>query len=130
MEKVINSWLTYYAIIAVATFTMWTLLYCSIGLNMWQWEALDKFNDRLLTVNLLFITCFIFRDVVYRLFTIISIGYIIGYAAYEFTFIRQTAIYGMSSILPNDFVNISLIYLTAGALILFIVAYVTKRSRE
>jgi len=128
MEKVINSWLTYYAIIAVSAFTIWTLLYCSIGLDTWQWQAFDKINDRLLSVNLLFITAFIFRDVIYRLFTYISIGYIIGYAAYEFIFIKQTAIKGISSIQPNDFVNLSLIYLTVGVLLLLIVAYVTKRS--
>ena len=130
MERVINSKLTYYAIISVAIFVIWTIIYCSIGVDNWQWQAFDKINDRLFACNLLFITSFIFRDVVYRLFSYIGIGYIIMYAFYEFTYIMQIGIYGMSSMIASYFINISLLYLSLGAVILFIVAYVSKGNSK
>lgn len=107
MEKVINSKLAYYAILSFALFTTCTLIYVQIGEdNSVGWWIFDKLNDRILAFNTLFITSFIFRDVVYRLFAYISMGYVIGYASYEITYIKQTALYGMSSIQPNDFVNL------------------------
>lgn len=130
MERIMNSKLTYYSIISVAIFVIWTIIYCSIGVDNWEWQAADKINDRLFAVNLLFVTSFIFRDVVYRLFAYFGMGYIIGYASYEFTYIRQIGIYNMSSMTPQHFIDISLLYLSIASIILLIIAYVSKGSRK
>lgn len=125
MERVINSKLTVYAMLSFALFTICTLIYVQYGQdNSSFWWIFDKLNDRLLAFNLLFVTSFIFRDVTYRLFTYASMGYVLIYASYEVSFIL------FNNVTSDFFVKISIVYLTVWALILLIVAYVSKGNSK
>lgn len=130
MEKEISSKLTYYAVISIAIFVTWTQLYCSIGEDNWIWQALDKLNDRFFALNLLLITSFIFRSFFYRLLAYAGILFIIGYAFYEYSYIRDIGLYGISSIKPYFFVQLSLIYFVIVALIILITTYVASRNSK
>lgn len=124
MEKVINSKIVVYAMVSALFFMFGTLIYVSFGKdNTSFWWLFDKLNDRLLTINLLFITSFIFRDVVYRVFSYMSVFYVILYAYYECLFILDR------EITPKDFTFISLLYLALCGISLTIIAYVSQRNR-
>lgn len=111
--------------LSFALFTICTLTYVQYGEdNSSFWWIFDKLNDRFLAFNLLFVTSFIFRDVTYRLFTYASMGYVLIYAGYETSFILY------NNVTTDFFVKISITYLSIWALILLIVAYVTKGNSK
>lgn len=124
MEKVINNTVTYYALFAIGLFVIVTMIYTSIGIdNDTFWWSLDKANDRIFTINLLFVTSFVFRDFVYRMFVYNAMLYIAIYGGYELAYINGY------DINPQDFIWISLIYWGI-ALVLFLLFYVCKRNYE
>lgn len=124
MEKVINNTVTYYALFSIGLFVIVTMIYTSIGIdNDTFWWSLDKANDRIFTINLLFVTSFIFRDFVYRMFVYNAMLYIAIYGGYELAYINGY------DINQQDFIWISLIYWGI-ALVLFLLFYVCKRNYE
>lgn len=124
MEKLMSNRLIIYSIVSFALFALCTILYVEFGDESNFWWIFDKLNDRILTINLLLITSFIFREVTYRLFSYAAIGYVLLYGVYECSYILY------NNVTVDYFVGISALYLSIVTIILLIVAYVSKGNRK
>jgi len=122
MDKLINSRLSAYAAFSIGLFLLCSLIYVAIGVDGSNgWWAFDKINDRLLAINLLFITSFIFQDLLYRIFAYFSAFFVAIYATYEVLFI-----FGFD-VNPMQFIIIASLYWAFVSLI-YLIIYVTKRN--
>lgn len=122
MEKVVSNKMTIYAVFSISLFLLNSMIYVMFGKdNNLDWWAFDKLNDRFVVVNLLFITSFIFRDYIYRLFVYVAMLFIVIYACYECAYI-----YGQP-INEGDFVIIAMLYWGLSTILLMFI-YVAKRN--
>ena len=131
MDKVISSKIVLYSIFSIVLFVATTFFYVVIGDQSDLWWAIDKINDRIFAINLLFIASFTFLDLTLRVFARLNMGYLLMYLIYELLYIYNQSNPTSFKITTYHFAALSISYLFLGAVALIILSiYVSKRSRN
>jgi len=129
MLKETNNKYSLAIILAFSLYVLMTLIYIQFGKESeWKWWAFDKIKDRLLVMNMLFVSFFIVKDSTYKLILSIFVVYVFWYAVFEVSYIRQLSLKQDITVSSDTFMRLSALYFFAIALIALVVFLVKNKN--
>ena len=116
-------------ILAVSLYVLMTLVYIKFGdESNWKWWAFDKIKDRLLVMNIMFVSFFIVKDSTYKLILSIFVVYMFWYAVFEISYIRQLSLKQDITVSSDTFLSLSGLYFFAIVVIVGVVGLIKCRN--